>query len=522
MTSIVVDPGGANEATMTLVGASQSGAAGSDTYCVYGYLRDFQIPPGPVTVRFTLSSGTVPAHCWAGVTVFDVDQGSPIGNVETTGDEVASTSLSDSITVAANSLVLNQFAGNAEVPAADGTQTEVETGTATVSSTDVMFGLAFEAFATSGAKNLGWTFTSQTIKAMSLVEIKVTTQSPHQQQLRHDTLTAVAAYTGPPGEVVVVNETSGSWRNRVVVQDGVTQGGWTVHNFKDLIRWADRGGTTTNAINDYTLDLGSGLPLKAVDTRARFAVRINSTNTGAARFRIKADQTYAYADVKKLNAQGVKVDLVAGDLAANWYYDLLFDGTDWLLIGGGAGGGGMWDLLERNDITSNVSDVVLETGDFTLYDKIRIDLDGVEKTASSNLLVRLSDDGGSSFIAGTNYGKVNSLIHNSGASFTRVDQGSGASGDTAWEIMNTQVAPVDAPISGFLEISRLSEATQHIGVFALAWPGSAASDTEVRHNAGGLLYSTGGTETAKDAIQVVPDSGSLQDGVISLWGQRKS
>ena len=66
----------------------------------------------------------------------------------------------------------------------------------------------------------------------------------YQHQLRRGTASQIADFTGAPGEVVV-----DTTNNQLVVQDGVTEGGWPV----SLVAWL-QGLPTTNP------GTGLGLP----------------------------------------------------------------------------------------------------------------------------------------------------------------------------------------------------------------------------------------------------------------------
>jgi hypothetical protein len=86
-------------------------------------------------------------------------------------------------------------------------------------------------------------------------------------------------------------------------------------------------GTAGGSADVYT---ASPLPLiTAYATGSRYIIKIQADNTGASTLNISG---VGAKNIKKYNGAGVKVDVEAGDLQQDQYYDIFYDGTDIVVL----------------------------------------------------------------------------------------------------------------------------------------------------------------------------------------------
>ncbi len=87
-------------------------------------------------------------------------------------------------------------------------------------------------------------------------------------------------------------------------------------------------GTLGGSADTYT---ATPLPaIKAYATGSEFNLKVNVDNTGASTLNVSA---VAAKNIKKYDGAGSKIDLEAGDLQQDQYYKVIYDGTDFVLIG---------------------------------------------------------------------------------------------------------------------------------------------------------------------------------------------
>jgi len=87
-------------------------------------------------------------------------------------------------------------------------------------------------------------------------------------------------------------------------------------------------GTLGGSADTYT---ATPLPaITAYATGSEFNLKVNVDNTGASTLNVSA---VAAKNIKKYDGAGSKIDLEAGDLQQDQYYKVIYDGTDFVLIG---------------------------------------------------------------------------------------------------------------------------------------------------------------------------------------------
>ena len=87
-------------------------------------------------------------------------------------------------------------------------------------------------------------------------------------------------------------------------------------------------GTLGGSADTYTASPSPAITAYA--TGSEFNLKVNVDNTGASTLNVNA---VAAKNIKKYDGAGSKIDLEAGDLQQDQYYKVIYDGTDFVLIG---------------------------------------------------------------------------------------------------------------------------------------------------------------------------------------------
>jgi len=87
-------------------------------------------------------------------------------------------------------------------------------------------------------------------------------------------------------------------------------------------------GTLGGSADTYTATPSPAITAYA--TGSEFNLKVNADNTGASTLNVSA---VAAKNIKKYDGAGSKIDLEAGDLQQDQYYKVIYDGTDFVLIG---------------------------------------------------------------------------------------------------------------------------------------------------------------------------------------------
>ena len=323
-TSVQIDPGGNDQANFVLAHSHSVSGTSQNAASVW-YLKEADIPQSSKTVRVTFAQSTSVGRILTGVTLTGVDQSNTVDATAQAGITTASTAMSANITISQDSSVINVYSGaGANLPVADGSQIELDTGTN--ASPNIAWGFGYEIFGTAGQKTQGWTFPSEGRAAMVLAAFKEAPGTSHQQQIRRGKADSVAAFTGAPGELV--------WNiddKRIHGQDGFTQGGVPVPNFMDVHN------------NQYSFAAVSGtadaiaLTLTPASASLKTGMQVwwiqDGTNTGAVTINLDG---HAAISLRKTAAAAL---LAAGDLLDGQAYTAIYDGTFWQLPPGSSGSG---------------------------------------------------------------------------------------------------------------------------------------------------------------------------------------
>ena len=163
-----------------------------------------------------------------------------------------------------------------------------------------------------------------------------------QTQIRRDGATALDSAT--PALAELAYDTT---NKRLRVGDGSTVGATILPNRKDIQDSSFNSATTTNSGNTYSATITGVASYAAFQA---FKIKINATNTGAATLNINS---LGAKNIYKNNG-GTIGAVASGDLLANYIYDMVYDGTQFLVLGGTASGSG-GVVIVRNVYTSGAT-----------------------------------------------------------------------------------------------------------------------------------------------------------------------
>lgn len=93
----------------------------------------------------------------------------------------------------------------------------------------------------------------------------------------------------------------------------------------------------TGAVNAIVLNFPSGITTTSVATGTQLQFKAIATNTGATTITVQVNSSTILAAANVVNEDGTS--LIASTILANGVYSVLYNGANWVLVGGGAGSG---------------------------------------------------------------------------------------------------------------------------------------------------------------------------------------
>lgn len=245
-------------------------------------------------------------------------------------------------------------------------------------------------------------------------------------------------------------------------------------------------------------------------TFARFYVKIPANNTGAVNLTVEfgSGGSTITKDLKKIDAAATPAELDADDLVEGGIYSVMFDGTQWLVVGGlGGGGAGSWELVESQSFSS-VASVQFTTGlDSTANTYAFLFENITGSTSTPRLVTTVSTDGGSSYKS-SNYRWVRTDRESTSA----IEQVTNSNGDTSLKISGPlgTTANLDS-LHGWLYLGHPAATDRlkpfwgslvsnddsiiYIAEFAGFWPDSGVLDTSAINAIN--FYLTAGTMSGR-------------------------
>lgn len=314
-----------------------------------------------------------------------------------------------------------------------------------------------------------------------------------QVQRRRGTNAEVEAFTGALGEFIL-----DTTNNRISSHNGATAGGFPIANYLDLQKAA-----FTYALATGTANALVGSPAKnpdALQAGMSVFVKAASTNTGAATLNWGG---LGVKNIKKYDATS-KVDVEADDIIATKIARYDYDGTDWVIDIGGAGG-----IKPKSSLVASTSSSLDFNSVFELGNNYDIEFANLRGSVDTDFWARFTDDNGSTY-------ESSAYVHH-GRSYANAT-GSDYTGSTV-HVFDTndagggqdQFTEVPA-FSGRLTLYNpaLADRTQY--EYRLIWNGPSSA-IQRQLIGGGYLDLT----TALTGFRVDTDSGTIDAGTVSVF-----
>ena len=313
-----------------------------------------------------------------------------------------------------------------------------------------------------------------------------------QRQLRRGTKAENDGFTGAIGELVQDTD-----NDRIIVHDGSKQGGYPVPNYLDA---QSQYFTAADAVGTDTLTLTLPYAPTAYAEYQRFTFKSSNNNTGATTLNVNS---LGAKNIYKDDGDGTLVDLEADDIKANIPYDVIYDGTHFVLQLGGAGGGAVV-LLAETIISSPVAQVDYNSSILTGFRRYRFEFEDVIPSSSgASFIFRYSSNNGSSYVSGSNYYNFSGAAAGSASTFGAISNvtlrgsaGDGCSGEmTILNALGSSYKAFD------VNTKSLNSAT---GFFA-AYIGTTYADSASQ-------------SITINAIRFLMSSGNIASGRIKVYG----
>jgi hypothetical protein len=168
-----------------------------------------------------------------------------------------------------------------------------------------------------------------------------------------------------------------------------------------------------------------------------------------------------------------------------------------------AAGGGSWNLLQTQTISSSVSSVGFTSNIDNTYDSYLIKCSGLKASAGEDVDIYLSSDAGSTW-------KTSAYAY----SFSKIqDNGSSNEGQNGFGKINLYYMDASSTSSFELKWDAPSSTTA-LGI--LSWHSAFESYGKAKSTIGSGFYDS--EATALNAIKIVARAGTFSEGVLSLYG----
>lgn len=182
-------------------------------------------------------------------------------------------------------------------------------------------------------------------------------------------------------------------------------------------------------------------------------------------------------------------------------------------LDGAAGGGGAVVLLEQHTASTSAS-LDFTTAISATYDEYMIEIVRiVPATNATNLLMRMSTDGGSSYDSGSNYSGAGFRFSNSGSAVSNI-------GGTSINL-SSNLSQTNTSTKGFsasLKLQSPGSTSLHKSVYGDGHGDDGSGSPDIGIVIGGKYLST----TAVDAFQFLMSSGNIASGTIRVYGIAKT
>jgi hypothetical protein len=167
-------------------------------------------------------------------------------------------------------------------------------------------------------------------------------------------------------------------------------------------------------------------------------------------------------------------------------------------------------------VASNSPSLIFRDVISSLYDEYDIEMFNLVPQTSSSLYVKVSIDGGSSWLAGTTY-RCASFFRNSNGAFGNAASSNGAA---QWPINNGALNSASG--GGHCGKYRLYSPANAGGVATCQFHGEGYSlSTDSGHDYGWEIHGRQTTTSPIDALQIIFSSGNIVSGIVRIYGVAK-
>jgi hypothetical protein len=185
-------------------------------------------------------------------------------------------------------------------------------------------------------------------------------------------------------------------------------------------------------------------------------------------------------------------------------------------------GGGMYELIQTQTISSAVSSVDFTSTQMTTdyIDYLVIGTNIKPSSGGETIFVRISSDGGSSYISSANYDYGGHGENSNGDRSTRK-----GAGDTTFRIMNSGIASSTGS-TGSLRFECFDPLNQ-LGddkFFNCLYRSVSRNNSGYAENCsgGGMYDGSGDEDTVFNGLRILASSGNLASGTFSIYGRKTS
>lgn len=321
-----------------------------------------------------------------------------------------------------------------------------------------------------------------------------------QTQIRRDTASNLASSV--PANSELAHDTT---NKRVHIGDGSTNGGIVMPNFLDLqnnsFTYATAGGTAnaiTLTVSPTPLSLTAGLIVR---------FKASATNTGATTINLNS---LGVKNIYKFT-EGVLGNIAAGDIVADGFYEIAYDGVQFQLLGvtppqaSSAG----WELLSIATASASASlDFITDID--TTYDTYAFVLDALKPASGTpDLWIRIRNTGSGSFRA-TGYAHQRIQL-------SLLPAADGDASDTKIIAIDSISSSASDAICGVVYFSQLSS-----GRLPRVWGSVYSADSGVNQDLSNFSGVYQSTTDQIDGLRFLFSAGNITEGTVKMYGIRSS
>ena len=188
---------------------------------------------------------------------------------------------------------------------------------------------------------------------------------------------------------------------------------------------------------------------------------------------------------------------------------ITLDGTDGITYGDGTTASTAYRTLISEATASNSSTIEFTSGFSSSYSYYTVEIDGmIPVTDGANLYLRMSTDGGTSFIA-TGYRWTDSYLNTTSSGWTSFNGNGVAQVQLTRQIGN---ASTDAPVGANLHLFNLDASSESI----LMWETNYGNTSGVlRRHVGGGGYDS---NVIVNGLQFILSTGNISTGTFKFYG----